>query len=105
MACNSKINIIIGLRWGVGGSASAGLLQVGIGVGVLLGWCCWDDVIVTVLDPGCWCRRGRDPTINMMWKVEGGRGEGGGESMKKGRGEVVQRVYVFKTIKHNTYYY
>ena len=55
---------------------SAVLLQVGIGVGVLVGRCCRGDDIVTALDPGCWCQRGRDPTTNMMWKVEGGRGRG-----------------------------
>ena len=42
---------------------------------------------------------------NNQHDVEGGRGEGGGESMTKGRGEVMQQVYVVKTIKNNTYYY
>ena len=93
------INIIIRLCWGVGGCTSAGLFQIGIGVGALAGRCCWGNGIVTAFDPGCWCRRGRDPTINMMWKVEGGRGEGGGGSVTKGRGEVVQWVYNVKTIK------
>ena len=44
---------------------------------------------------------GRDPTINMMWKVEGGRGKGEGESVTKGINKVVvQRVYTIKTIKN-----
>ena len=30
--------------------------------------------VVTVLAPARWCRRGRDPTINKRWKVEGGSG-------------------------------
>ena len=42
---------------------------------------------------------------NNQHDVEGGRGEGGGESMTKERGEVMQQVYVVKTIKNNTYYY
>ena len=42
---------------------------------------------------------------NNQHDVEGGRGEGGGESMTKGRGKVVQWVYVVETIKNNTYYY
>ncbi len=42
---------------------------------------------------------------NNQHDVEGGRGEGEGESMTKGRGEVVQLVYVVKTIKNNTYCY
>jgi hypothetical protein len=35
------------------------------------------------------CRRGRDPTINMRWKVEGGRGEGGDNCHGVGGGEVI----------------
>jgi hypothetical protein len=66
----------LGLRWGVGGCASGGLLQVGVGVGALAGRCCWGGGVVTALAPAYWCRRGRDPTINMRWKVEGGMGEG-----------------------------
>ena len=27
-----------------------------------------DRVVVTVLAPARWCRRGRDPTINKRWK-------------------------------------
>ncbi len=30
--------------------------------------------VVTVLAPARWCWRGRDPTINKRWKVEGGSG-------------------------------
>ena len=51
-------------------------MQVGIGVGALAGQCCRGDGIVTALAPECWCRRGREPTINMMWMVEGEGGEG-----------------------------
>ncbi len=43
---------------------------------------------------------------NNQHDMEGEMGDGGGESMTKGRGKgVVQWVYVIKTIKNNTTYY
>ncbi len=53
---------------------SAVLLQVGIGVGVLVGRCCQGDGIVTALDPGCWCRR--------VYVV---KGDGGGKGDSNGK--------------------
>jgi hypothetical protein len=72
----------------IGSCAPAGLLQVGVGVGALAGRC-WRGIGGGVLarrwrchsfGAGVLVAEEEEPTINMRWKVEGGRGKGEGGS-------------------------
>ena len=43
--------LALGIFWGVCGWVSAGVLQVGVRVGVLAGQCCWGDGVIMALAP------------------------------------------------------
>ena len=74
-AARSRPNGVMG---GDSGTGSAWRSGSGLKPRLALGWArCWGSVVgALVLAPALWCWRGRDSTIKMRWKVEGGGGRG-----------------------------